>query len=142
MRRGRASPSGRLLPAHGSVQGCYFGKSVTAEAAGSSPVVPAIHSQELIGSAPFSRGHKKAQNRYRKSNLSGQSLRLLRFLWAQECDNGILRIALTGLVNLRSLVASKARLHAALPRQRSITSGFPTNRSLSVCLRTAEFSSG
>ena len=31
---------------------------VTAAAAGSSPVVPAIHSQELIETAPFSRGHK------------------------------------------------------------------------------------
>jgi len=39
---------------------------VTAEAAGSSPVVPAIHSQELTETASFSRGHKKAQNRYRK----------------------------------------------------------------------------
>jgi hypothetical protein len=29
-------------------------------------VVPAIYSQELTESAPFSRGHKKAQNRYRK----------------------------------------------------------------------------
>ena len=40
--------------------------SVTAEVASSSLVVPAIHSQELTGTAPFSRGHKKAQNRYRK----------------------------------------------------------------------------
>ena len=33
--------------------------SVTAEAAGSSPVVPAIDSEELTGSAPFSRGQKR-----------------------------------------------------------------------------------
>jgi hypothetical protein len=39
---------------------------VTAEVASSSLVVPAILSQELTESAPFSRGHKKAQNRYRK----------------------------------------------------------------------------
>ena len=38
--------------------------AVTAEAAGSSPVVPAIHSEELTGIALFSRGHKKAQNRH------------------------------------------------------------------------------
>jgi hypothetical protein len=38
--------------------------SVTAEVASSSLVVPAILSQELIENAPFSRGHKKAQNRY------------------------------------------------------------------------------
>jgi hypothetical protein len=41
-------------------------RTVTAEAAGSSPVVPAILSKELTESAPFSRGHKKAQNRYTK----------------------------------------------------------------------------
>jgi hypothetical protein len=40
--------------------------SVTAEVASSSLVVPAISFQELAESAPFSRGHKKAQNRYRK----------------------------------------------------------------------------
>ena len=39
---------------------------VTAEVASSSLVVPAILSKELTESAPFSRGHKKAQNRYRK----------------------------------------------------------------------------
>jgi hypothetical protein len=38
--------------------------AVTAEVASSSLVVPAIPFQQLIGSAPFSRGHKKAQNRY------------------------------------------------------------------------------
>ena len=42
------------------------GESVTAEVASSSLVVPAISFQELTESAPFSRGHKKAQNRYRK----------------------------------------------------------------------------
>ena len=71
-------------------------KTVTAEAAGSSPVVPAIHSQELTESAPVSRGHKKAQNRYTKLSLVRQSSRLARFLWAQERDNRILRIALLG----------------------------------------------
>jgi hypothetical protein len=40
--------------------------AVTAEVASSSLVVPAISFQELAESAPFSRGHKKAQNRYRK----------------------------------------------------------------------------
>src|SRR5215472_16648345 len=67
--------------------------AVTAEAAGSSPVVPAIHSQGLTESTPISRGHKKAQNRYRKLSLATHSSRLLHFLWAQERDHSILCIA-------------------------------------------------
>jgi len=66
---------------------------VTAEVASSSLVVPAISFQELTESAPFSRGHKKAQNRYRKRALARQSSRLLDFLRAQERDHGILCIA-------------------------------------------------
>jgi len=66
---------------------------VTAEAAGSSPVVPAIHSQALTESTPISRGHKKAQNRYRKLRLARQSPRSLHFFPAQERDHGILCIA-------------------------------------------------
>ena len=49
--------------------------------------------QALTESAPFSRGHKKAQNRYRKRALARQSSRLLHFLRAQESDHGILCIA-------------------------------------------------
>ena len=41
------------------------GLPVLAAAPGSSPVVPAIQIQGLIGSLPFPRGHKKAQNRHR-----------------------------------------------------------------------------
>jgi hypothetical protein len=44
----------------------YITTPVTAEVASSSLVVPAILSKELTESVPFSRGHKKAQNRYRK----------------------------------------------------------------------------
>jgi len=54
---------------------------------------PPFLSKELTESAPFSRGHKKAQNRYRKRALAGQSSRLLHFLRAQERDHGILCIA-------------------------------------------------
>src|SRR5258708_4337034 len=50
--------------------------------------------QELTGSVPFSRGHKKTQNRCPKLSLSKRSSRLLRFLWARERDNSVLRIAL------------------------------------------------
>jgi hypothetical protein len=67
--------------------------TVTAEVASSSLVVPAILSKELTESAPFSRGHIKAQNRYRKRALARQSSRLLHFLRAQERDHGILCIA-------------------------------------------------
>src|SRR5215467_1027657 len=44
--------------------------ALTAEAAVSSPVVPAMHSQELTGTAAFLPGHKKGQKRYRKQPLS------------------------------------------------------------------------
>src|SRR5262249_11774587 len=71
----------------------YSRSAVTAEAAGSSPVAPAIHSPALTETTPISRGHKKAQNRYRKRSLAGQSSGLLHFLRAQECDYSILCIA-------------------------------------------------
>lgn len=65
----------------------------------------------------FRAGTKKQQIRYTLSCLARQGLRFLRFFSEQESDHGLLRIALTGLVNLRSLVASKARLNAALQRR-------------------------
>ena len=76
-------------------------KAVTAEAAGSSPVVPAIQNQRLTGSLPIPRGHKKAQNRYTEFRLYRQSLRSASFFWEQERDHGLLRIALFGCDRLR-----------------------------------------
>jgi hypothetical protein len=79
----------------------YVVETVTAEAAGSSPVVPAILSQELNGSALFSRGHKKAQNRYTKQSSSTQGLHFFRFFWEQKRDDGFLRVTLLGCNRLR-----------------------------------------
>jgi NAD(P)-dependent dehydrogenase (short-subunit alcohol dehydrogenase family) len=45
-------------------------------------------------SAPFSPGHKKAQNRYTPWNLPRQSLRFLCFFWKQKRGDGVLSLAL------------------------------------------------
>src|SRR5215469_5357080 len=87
----------------------------TAEAAGSRPVVPAIHSQALTESTPISRGHKKAQNRYRKLSLARQSSRLLHFLWAQKRDawvGGSSRLLAQLVEALRRHVLAAKKLHA------------------------------
>src|ERR1700731_2775557 len=82
--------------------------TVTAEVASSSLVVPAILSKELTESSSFSRGHKKAQNRYRKRALAKQSSRLLHFLRAQERDHGILCIAFLSRYRLSVLIERHA----------------------------------
>ena len=100
---------------------------VTAEAAGSSPVVPAIHSQGLTESTPISRGHKKAQNRYRKLSLATHSSRLLHFLWAQERDHSILCIAF--LSRNRLSVRIERHANRGVPQQFLHDFQFRTGRS-------------
>jgi hypothetical protein len=62
----------------------------------------------LTESAPFSRRHKKAQNRYRKWSVSKQSLRFLRFFSEQERDYCLLRVSLFRCDGLRVSVESHA----------------------------------
>src|SRR5258708_40015213 len=78
----------------GALRAAYFNSTVREGGAGPRFLVPAISFQSLTGSAPYSRGHKKAQNRYKKLSLARQNSRLLHFLRAQERDHGLLRIAL------------------------------------------------
>ena len=69
--------------------------------------------QALTGRAPFSRGHKKAQNRYREWILSKQSLRFLRFFSEQERDHCLLRIAFFRCDRLRVSVECHANCRVA-----------------------------
>jgi hypothetical protein len=84
--------------------------AVTAEAAGSSPVVPAISNQALTEMAPFRRGHKKVPKRHKLK--AGN-----RVHYASDPHFRIVTLEASGFSGRRSRagcrVTPTARIHAA-----------------------------